>query len=700
MDTTRANLTAAQTQSILDVITPPHHQFGPNTPPSPFTDSSSAPTMSPNVGTPNTDLTSLPSDVSKLSLGPTKKPQLAEPPAVIWPYTRGKALDDLPGIAYALDLFLKSLMVESEEYCHRSDPKKERLYFATGFSMIQCVKALMSYEDEDILSAISHAKHANAVASEHRRRSAPLPFRIAGYVTGNSGVNWIKGMTPSELHAELVYAESLIEKALLGIVFSGDWLAFIKEILNVRSTMQVYRQLGKYIEQMDAEAEARGEGPQDRSIDVHFRSGVYLGVGMSHIAISLMPARLATLIELFGYRGNRHFGLEMLQKAGGWTKDSSEPAVGQADEGVRRSICDMALLVFHLFLSSFTNDGVDVMMAQKIVDWNLRRYPEGVFFLLAEGRLSLSRSQPARAIACYQKAMSVQSQYRNLHHLSFWEMAISNLALWQVDESLKCWRNLRQESTWSKAVYAYGVAALLVQLGDEANRAEALKLMIEVPKLRQRIAGKSIPLEKFVARKARKCEAQGGRLILPGLELAYFLHGVSRAPRAIIAEKMLPLVEAALVELERCVAAPEKYGRNGTASEFWDDWCLARQLEGACLRYIAYPGPDALVDPDEVVSISQADAAKRACAAFQAVFENGTKIELDHHIVYYAHFEYGRLLANMGDKEGARTQLDLVLSGKPLEVNTAGRKGKYSLENELHLRTNAALEALSVDKRL
>jgi len=86
--------------------------------------------------------------MSKLSLGPAKKPQLAEPPEITWPYTHSNALDDIPGIAYALDLFLKSLMVESEEYCHRSDPKQERLYFASGYGMIQCVKALMSYEDE------------------------------------------------------------------------------------------------------------------------------------------------------------------------------------------------------------------------------------------------------------------------------------------------------------------------------------------------------------------------------------------------------------------------------------------------------------------------------------------------------------------------------------------------------------------------
>ena len=142
---------------------------------------------------------------------------------------------------------------------------------------------------------------------------------------------------------------------------------------------------------------------------------------------------------------------------------------------------------------------------------------------------------------------------------------------------------------WSKAVYAYGVAALLVQLGGEANQAEGLKLMKEVPKLRQRIAGKSIPLEKFVARKSRKCEAQGGRLVLPALELAYILHAVSRAPCAVLAEQMLPRVEAVLAELGRFVGKPEEYAKGQGQGSFWDDWCLARHLEGTCFRYIAYP---------------------------------------------------------------------------------------------------------------
>ena len=37
-------------------------------------------------------------------------------------------------------------------------------------------------------------------------------------------------------------------------------------------------------------------------------------------------------------------------------------------------------------------------------------------------------------------------------------------------------------------------------------------------------------------------------------------------------------------------------------------------------------------------------------------------------------YELGRLLACMGDIDGARTQFDLVLSGRHLEVNATGRK--------------------------
>lgn len=46
--------------------------------------------------------------------------------------------------------------------------------------------------------------------------------------------------------------------------------------------------------------------------------------------------------------------------------------------------------------------------------------------------------------------------------------------------------------------------------------------------------------------------------------------------------------------------------------------------------------PDAELDPDEKLSVSVTDAQHRAKFAFEGVFTNGHKIELDHYIVYHA----------------------------------------------------------------
>lgn len=147
---------------------------------------------------------------------------------------------------------------------------------------------------------------------------------------------------------------------------------------------------------MDAEAQARGE-PKDSSIDADFRSGVYVGVGCTHLILSLMPGKILTIVELFGYKGDRMVGLTYLNKCGGWSSDPSRPPIpkgtlrsgsctriltlGLESEGLRRPISDMCLLIFHLVLSGITFNGVDINMAQKVLDWNLERYPNGMLLV-------------------------------------------------------------------------------------------------------------------------------------------------------------------------------------------------------------------------------------------------------------------------------------------------------------------------------
>lgn len=101
-----------------------------------------------------------------------------------------------------------------------------------------------------------------------------------------------------------------------------------------------------------------------------------------------------------------------------------------------------------------------------------------------------------------------------------------------------------------------------------------------------------------MARKARKCQSQNGRLALPALELAYLFLAIAHAPKQVILEKMLPLVDVQLAELRAHAKDTKKYGLlpgsgSGSASEktagarggkagvgYWDDWCLTRFFGG------------------------------------------------------------------------------------------------------------------------
>jgi hypothetical protein len=108
----------------------------------------------------------------------------------------------------------------------------------------------------------------------------------------------------------------------------------------MRAAYGIYRTLQLYLETAN-----------DPTLDEHFKSGVQLGSGLSSLMLSLLPGKVMKVAELLGYAGDRDSALRTLMSAGGWSTNSAQPSVPAEIDGVRRAICDMGLLTFHLVIS-------------------------------------------------------------------------------------------------------------------------------------------------------------------------------------------------------------------------------------------------------------------------------------------------------------------------------------------------------------
>ncbi|KAJ9112825.1 hypothetical protein QFC20_002153 [Naganishia adeliensis] len=533
-------------------------------------------------------------------------------------------------------LFLTSRMREAEAKALAADPEGQHMYIGNASCVIQAIKSMMTFDIEDLKAALEIARTTSALAHSLRKSAGGVTSRLAGMVRSGTQIAHIKSMNKVQKHAELIYAETLLIKAVLGIVAGGDWVGLVKEALNMRTAYGIYRSLQVYLETY----------ADDRELDEHFKSGVQLGAGLSSLMLSLLPSKVMKVAELFGYGGDRKVALDTLQSAGGWRSDQSQPSVSAEQEGVRRAICDMALLTFHLVISalmyvaavdvpSYAPDeapfllsrpisGVDIPLAKTILDWNMKRQvplTAAIVLRLIDNlpptdiqtsRFYTVTSQTEKACGILQDALDLKLEYLQLQHICLWDMGVNNLIMCNFRKARNCFEILASESSWSKAVYMYCEAACLAEMqsnGEHVEGQTALNaMMAEVPKNLKKIAGKSLPIEHE---------------------------------------------EALITEEDR-----KSYPSTAVA------------------------------------------AGEEAMSSFRHVLEHAIDIQLDHWIIYFTHFEMGRLYSQMGDNDSARLQVELVMSGKTLEVNTQARnQGKYSMESALMIRVHAGLQAIKEDPR-
>uniref|UniRef100_A0A6Q2YSS3 Uncharacterized protein n=1 Tax=Esox lucius TaxID=8010 RepID=A0A6Q2YSS3_ESOLU len=482
-------------------------------------------------------------------------------------------------------------------FLHRT---KDSMYHALTYATILEMQAMMTFDPEHILAAGNTMKEAQGVCQRFRKKST--------FTNRN--------FTEEELHAEVCYAECLLQRAALTFLQDENMISFIKGGIKVRNSYQTYKELHMIL-QSSTYVSGDNHG--------HFQGGVKLGVGAFNLMISMLPTRTLRLLEFVGFSGNKEFGLQQLTE-------------GSAGQTFRSFLCNMLLLCYHTFMSFILGER------------------EGSIFLFFAGRIEVIKGNLDAAIERFEECCEAQQQWKQFHHMCYWEL------MWCFTYK-RHWKMayfyadlLSKENAWSKATYAYMKGAYLSMLTKEEcqpfGECEVM-LFRQVHGLKQKIAGKSLPTEKFAIRKARRYLSENPiTLPAPPLEMMYIWNGYT------VIGKHKDLTEGMLKTLDDA----QDCMLYGSGTEFSiDDQCLVSLLRGLCLKHLGHQ--------------------EEAEHYFTLVLCNETQIKFDHYLVPNALLEHGLLCLEQGRKEEG---IKLLETAKQNYKN-------YSMESRTHFRIQAAL---------
>ncbi|KAF7244485.1 Tetratricopeptide repeat protein 39A [Varanus komodoensis] len=409
----------------------------------------------------------------------------------------------------AVDLFLNNKFQDA--LVSLQTKTKDSMYHALTYATILEMQAMMTFDSQDILNAGNTMKEAQAVCQKFRKKST-----VADSFNNLVHRHNLEQLTEEEIHAEICYAECLLQRAALTFLQDENMISFVKGSIKIRTSYQTYRELESLIHSSNY---VKGENHP------HFEGGVKLGVGAFNMTLSMLPTRIVRLLEIVGFSGNKakvlfqpycemswkstcvEFTEEILaswsetnkasQKQNELTSFSlatmQEHGLQQLQEGAsmysfRSVLCTMLLLCYHTFLSFVLGTGkANVEEAEKLLKPYLTRYP--------------------KAIARFEECCDAQQIWKQFHHMCYWELMWCFTYKRQWKMAYFYADLLSKENTWSKATYMYMKAAYLCMFGPEEHKPfgdDEIALFRTVPSLKLKIAGKSLPTEKFAIRKSRR----------------------------------------------------------------------------------------------------------------------------------------------------------------------------------------------------
>ncbi|CAF3305579.1 unnamed protein product [Rotaria socialis] len=276
-------------------------------------------------------------------------------------------------------------------------------------------------------------------------------------------------------------------------------------------------------------------------------------------------------------------------------------------------------------------------------------------FLFFRGRLQIIHCRLDEGINTYQYAMECQTDWKDLHHLAYWEILWCRVLQRDWKQASVMAQKLLDGNNWSKATYCYMLASFIFEDNNELATDEVVSLYKRVPELKIRLAGKSIPLEKYAIKQCEHFLAQQW-LFLPGLELLYLMNGfyiLAHDPTKLNAT--LNIVNNAINDLVFC---------HQNDLYYIDSYGSGLLLRGVLLHFL-----------------HQYDEAHKA---FDEIIPLAKRFDGKSFLVPTAIFEKGLIYVGLKQKQKAIECLQKSLNDYK----------DYQLESRLQFRINAAMQTV------
>lgn len=539
----------------------------------------------------------------------------------------------------AIDRFFDNKFEEAREIVIKHCDKS--IYHALGIGTFQFLEAVMTFEQEHIERASTVLSQSLATIDRFRKKSVGLVDALRRMVGRNDSNSY----TEVEMHAELVYAEVLLLKAMLTVCEDETLASFVDALFKVRQCYISFRSCWEILE-------GRDWSEKDDQFKSHFEGGVKLGVGTFNLVMSLLPPKLTKVLEFIGLTGSRSQGMTQLLQC------------YHNPDCIRNFLSCIILLGYNLFVTFHTGqpENCDFSLVKEILDSKLAKHPSGCFFQFFQGRHKFVSGASREAVQWYSLATFSQQDWKHMQHIGRWEMMWAYTYQCDWTEALTQSDKLLKESKWSPCLYSYLKAAhycMLPQLSP-AQEEEQRQLMAAVPRLKQKIGGKSLPMEKFAIRKAERWTKQGGRLVLPGIELVYLWNGFS------ILGQQRSMVETYYAMVEQELETIKE--RSEERMFQLEDECLLLVLKGVCLKYMSAP-----LAAEETFRL----VLKKAKAE---------PLKADKYLLPYASVEVA-LLILQDNRQEAWDLLEFAENYK-----------NYSLQSRLHFRIHAAQKKIKASR--